>query len=57
MLFRSDPSNEDAQALLEKATAILEKLMAEEAAKKAEKTGKSFNADDLPEELRDLVSA
>ena len=31
--------------------------MAEEAAKKAAKQGKSFDANDLPEELRDLVSA
>lgn len=56
-ILATDADNEEVQAKLEKAQAVLEKLMAEEAAKKAEKAGKSFNADDLPEELRDLVSA
>ena len=48
-------AGEDVSELLHKATTILDKLLAEEAAKKAEKAGTAVNMDDLPEELKALA--
>ena len=46
---------EDVSEMLERAQATLDKLLAAEAAKKAERQAGNFSADDLPAELRDLA--
>lgn len=55
-LEEAQANGEDVSEKLELATSTLEKLLAEEAIKRAEKLRKKYSADDLPEELRHLVS-